>query len=171
MHLRTFGQWATRSWIPLGYKAWHFLPHRERCAGYISQLPLSLTVFFIFSHLLRLHLHCSSFPSFCVLLFGLILFPILSILQLLLVAMGNWMNKEPPPPMVLVPPLFDYPPLAARTRYVFSNLLFCSYHLCAMPRRFLRVRLQITIFQLMWLGSWVLHVGHFFFFFEVLLDI
>ncbi|XP_077253668.1 beta-galactosidase [Tasmannia lanceolata] len=30
--------------------------------------------------------------------------------------MGNWLNKEPPPPMVLVPPLFDYPPLAARTR-------------------------------------------------------
>ncbi|KAE8022797.1 hypothetical protein FH972_008567 [Carpinus fangiana] len=28
--------------------------------------------------------------------------------------MGNLMNKEPPPPMVLVPPLFDFPPLAAR---------------------------------------------------------
>ncbi|XP_022133850.1 uncharacterized protein LOC111006302 [Momordica charantia] len=40
--------------------------------------------------------------------------------------MGNWMNKEPPPPMVLVPPLFDYPPLAARTRMLESsyNLLF-----------------------------------------------
>ncbi|KAL0540823.1 hypothetical protein IC582_020838 [Cucumis melo] len=40
--------------------------------------------------------------------------------------MGNWLNKEPPPPMVLVPPLFDYPPLAARTRMLESsyNLLF-----------------------------------------------
>lgn len=40
--------------------------------------------------------------------------------------MGNWMNKEPPPPMVLVPPLFDFPPLAARTRMLESsyNLLF-----------------------------------------------
>ncbi|KAF5739624.1 hypothetical protein HS088_TW12G00833 [Tripterygium wilfordii] len=40
--------------------------------------------------------------------------------------MGNWMNKEPPPPMVLVPPLFDFPPLAARTRMLDSsyNLLF-----------------------------------------------
>lgn len=36
------------------------------------------------------------------------------------------MNKEPPPPMVLVPPLFDFPPLAARTRMLESsyNLLF-----------------------------------------------
>ncbi|KAJ9562597.1 hypothetical protein OSB04_007757 [Centaurea solstitialis] len=34
--------------------------------------------------------------------------------------------KEPPPPMVLVPPLFDFPPLAARTRMLESsyNLLF-----------------------------------------------
>lgn len=33
--------------------------------------------------------------------------------------MGNlWSTvKEPPPPMVLVPPLFDFPPLAARTRF------------------------------------------------------
>ncbi|GAV67962.1 hypothetical protein CFOL_v3_11465 [Cephalotus follicularis] len=42
--------------------------------------------------------------------------------------MGNWMNKEkePPPPMVLVPPLFDFPPLPARTRMLESsyNLLF-----------------------------------------------
>ncbi|KAK1569122.1 hypothetical protein Q3G72_032800 [Acer saccharum] len=40
--------------------------------------------------------------------------------------MGNWMNKEPPPPVVLVPPLFDFPPLAARTRMLESsyNLLF-----------------------------------------------
>lgn len=31
--------------------------------------------------------------------------------------MGIFFSKaEPPPPMVLVPPLFDYPPLAARTR-------------------------------------------------------
>lgn len=36
------------------------------------------------------------------------------------------MNKEPPPPMVLVPPLFDFPPLAARTRMLESSydLLF-----------------------------------------------
>ncbi|KAL6848885.1 hypothetical protein ACP4OV_021468 [Aristida adscensionis] len=27
-----------------------------------------------------------------------------------------WSKPEPPPPMVLVPPLFDYPPIAARTR-------------------------------------------------------
>uniref|UniRef100_A0A5B7BFW6 Uncharacterized protein n=1 Tax=Davidia involucrata TaxID=16924 RepID=A0A5B7BFW6_DAVIN len=42
--------------------------------------------------------------------------------------MGNWFspNKEPPPPMVLVPPLFDFPPLGARTRMLESsyNLLF-----------------------------------------------
>ncbi|MFS8011271.1 hypothetical protein Hanom_Chr14g01306991 [Helianthus anomalus] len=42
--------------------------------------------------------------------------------------MGNFLswNKEPPPPMVLVPPLFDFPPLAARTRMLESpyNLLF-----------------------------------------------
>ncbi|PIN01389.1 hypothetical protein CDL12_26100 [Handroanthus impetiginosus] len=41
--------------------------------------------------------------------------------------MGNWWSKaEPPPPMVLVPPLFDFPPLAARTRMLESsyNLLF-----------------------------------------------
>ncbi|KAB1209175.1 hypothetical protein CJ030_MR6G015601 [Morella rubra] len=40
--------------------------------------------------------------------------------------MGNWINKEPPPPMVLVPPLFDFPPLAARTRMLESsyNVLF-----------------------------------------------
>nr|CAB3460653.1 unnamed protein product [Digitaria exilis] len=32
--------------------------------------------------------------------------------------MGIFFSKaEPPPPMVLVPPLFDYPPLAARTRF------------------------------------------------------
>ncbi|GJM89836.1 hypothetical protein PR202_ga06058 [Eleusine coracana subsp. coracana] len=31
--------------------------------------------------------------------------------------MGILLTKpEPPPPMVLVPPLFDYPPIAARTR-------------------------------------------------------
>ncbi|XP_065877590.1 uncharacterized protein [Euphorbia lathyris] len=40
--------------------------------------------------------------------------------------MGNFFNKEPPPPVVLVPPLFDFPPLAARTRMLDSsyNLLF-----------------------------------------------
>ncbi|GAB2284208.1 hypothetical protein Dimus_018674 [Dionaea muscipula] len=40
--------------------------------------------------------------------------------------MGNWNSKEPPPPLVLVPPLFDFPPLAARTRMLESsyNLLF-----------------------------------------------
>ncbi|XWS40746.1 hypothetical protein CRYUN_Cryun17cG0021900 [Craigia yunnanensis] len=40
--------------------------------------------------------------------------------------MGNWFNKEPPPPVVLVPPLFDFPPLAARTRMLESsyNMLF-----------------------------------------------
>ncbi|KAF7134609.1 hypothetical protein RHSIM_Rhsim08G0054100 [Rhododendron simsii] len=41
--------------------------------------------------------------------------------------MGNWFShSEPPPPMVLVPPLFDFPPLAARTRMLESsyNLLF-----------------------------------------------
>ncbi|KAI8541483.1 hypothetical protein RHMOL_Rhmol08G0064400 [Rhododendron molle] len=41
--------------------------------------------------------------------------------------MGNWFSHaEPPPPMVLVPPLFDFPPLAARTRMLESsyNLLF-----------------------------------------------
>ncbi|KAK1281011.1 hypothetical protein QJS04_geneDACA002842 [Acorus gramineus] len=40
--------------------------------------------------------------------------------------MGNWLNKEPPPPMVLVPPLFDFPPLSARTRMLVPayDLLF-----------------------------------------------
>ncbi|KAM1112009.1 hypothetical protein EV2_046037 [Malus domestica] len=40
--------------------------------------------------------------------------------------MGNLLDKEPPPPMLLVPPLFDYPPLAARTRMLESSydLLF-----------------------------------------------
>ncbi|XP_011085827.1 uncharacterized protein LOC105167711 isoform X1 [Sesamum indicum] len=41
--------------------------------------------------------------------------------------MGNWWSAvEPPPPMVLVPPLFDFPPLAARIRMLESsyNLLF-----------------------------------------------
>nr|GMC67232.1 uncharacterized protein LOC107771065 [Ipomoea batatas]GME06995.1 uncharacterized protein LOC107771065 [Ipomoea batatas] len=42
--------------------------------------------------------------------------------------MGNWWSatKEPPPLVVLVPPLFDFPPLAARTRMLESsyNLLF-----------------------------------------------
>ncbi|KAK4426152.1 hypothetical protein Salat_1383700 [Sesamum alatum] len=42
--------------------------------------------------------------------------------------MGNWWSAEKPPPprMVLVPPLFDFPPLAARTRMLESsyNLLF-----------------------------------------------
>ncbi|OMO80674.1 hypothetical protein CCACVL1_12824 [Corchorus capsularis] len=41
--------------------------------------------------------------------------------------MGNWLNKaEPPPPVVLVPPLFDFPPLAARTRMLESsyNMVF-----------------------------------------------
>ncbi|KAF5201573.1 Protease do-like 1 protein [Thalictrum thalictroides] len=38
--------------------------------------------------------------------------------------MGNILNylaRDPPPPMVLVPPLFDYPPLAARTRMLESS--------------------------------------------------
>ena len=30
--------------------------------------------------------------------------------------MGNWMAKEPPPPVVLVPPLFERPHLATRSR-------------------------------------------------------
>uniref|UniRef100_A0A803NB19 Uncharacterized protein n=1 Tax=Chenopodium quinoa TaxID=63459 RepID=A0A803NB19_CHEQI len=40
--------------------------------------------------------------------------------------MGVWPSKEPPPPMVLVPPLFDFPPLGARTRMLESsyNMLF-----------------------------------------------
>ncbi|RWR93974.1 hypothetical protein CKAN_02325200 [Cinnamomum micranthum f. kanehirae] len=40
--------------------------------------------------------------------------------------MGNFLQKEPPPPMVLVPPMFDFPPLAARTRMLESSydLLF-----------------------------------------------
>ncbi|KAE9449130.1 hypothetical protein C3L33_18963, partial [Rhododendron williamsianum] len=42
--------------------------------------------------------------------------------------MWNWFTaaKEPPPPLVVVPPLFDFPPLAARTRMLESsyNLLF-----------------------------------------------
>ncbi|KAH7851880.1 hypothetical protein Vadar_017712 [Vaccinium darrowii] len=41
--------------------------------------------------------------------------------------MGNWFSKaEPLPPVVLVPPLFDSPPLAARTMMLESsyNLLF-----------------------------------------------
>ncbi|KAL6006973.1 hypothetical protein ACLOJK_032469 [Asimina triloba] len=40
--------------------------------------------------------------------------------------MGNWIGylfeKEPPPPMVLVPPMFDFPPLAARTRSLSLSL-------------------------------------------------
>lgn len=32
--------------------------------------------------------------------------------------MGNFLAKEPPPPVVLVPPLFDFPPLSARNRYI-----------------------------------------------------
>ncbi|KAF6157376.1 hypothetical protein GIB67_004314 [Kingdonia uniflora] len=35
--------------------------------------------------------------------------------------MGNYLVKEPPPPMVLVPPLFDYPPMAARVRMLESS--------------------------------------------------
>lgn len=40
--------------------------------------------------------------------------------------MGNWFHRVPPPPVVLVPPLFDFPPLAARTRMLESsyNVLF-----------------------------------------------
>ncbi|XP_029121416.1 uncharacterized protein [Elaeis guineensis] len=44
--------------------------------------------------------------------------------------MGNllsfFINKEPPPPMVLVPPMFDFPPLAARIRMLVPayDLLF-----------------------------------------------
>ncbi|KAG2261340.1 hypothetical protein Bca52824_068419 [Brassica carinata] len=40
--------------------------------------------------------------------------------------MGNFMTKEPPPPVVLVPPLFDFPPLSARNRMLEPsyNLLF-----------------------------------------------
>ncbi|XP_057515332.1 uncharacterized protein LOC130796918 isoform X1 [Amaranthus tricolor] len=35
--------------------------------------------------------------------------------------MGLLMSKEPPQPVVLVPPLFDFPPLAARTRMLESS--------------------------------------------------
>lgn len=36
--------------------------------------------------------------------------------------LGDWITKaEPPPPVVLVPPLFDFPPLAARSRMVESS--------------------------------------------------
>ncbi|KAK9090426.1 hypothetical protein Sjap_023603 [Stephania japonica] len=35
--------------------------------------------------------------------------------------MGNLLNKEPPPPMVLVPPLFDFPPMSARVRMLESS--------------------------------------------------
>lgn len=40
--------------------------------------------------------------------------------------MGNFLAKEPPPPVVLVPPLFDFPPLSARNRMLEPsyNLLF-----------------------------------------------
>ncbi|MED6148697.1 hypothetical protein PIB30_055274 [Stylosanthes scabra] len=42
--------------------------------------------------------------------------------------MWNWFRKqsEPPPPMVLVPPLFDFPPISARTRMLETsyNVLF-----------------------------------------------
>ncbi|CAL9128496.1 unnamed protein product [Musa textilis] len=40
--------------------------------------------------------------------------------------MGNLFAKEEPPPMVLVPPIFDFPPLAARTRMLVPayDLLF-----------------------------------------------
>uniref|UniRef100_A0A1J3ESR4 Uncharacterized protein n=1 Tax=Noccaea caerulescens TaxID=107243 RepID=A0A1J3ESR4_NOCCA len=40
--------------------------------------------------------------------------------------MGNFLPKEPPPPVVLVPPLFDFPPLSARSRMLEPsyNLLF-----------------------------------------------
>ncbi|PKU59726.1 hypothetical protein MA16_Dca015721 [Dendrobium catenatum] len=42
-----------------------------------------------------------------------------------LAGFGFW-NKEPPPPMVLVPPIFDFPPLTARTRMLVPayDLLF-----------------------------------------------
>ncbi|KAK9104470.1 hypothetical protein Scep_021314 [Stephania cephalantha] len=39
--------------------------------------------------------------------------------------MGNLLNKEPPPPMVLVPPLFDFPPMSARVRH--RRMLESSY--------------------------------------------
>lgn len=121
LHSQTFGQRATRKQESCGLQSFEtvFL-HRERCAGSISQLSLPLTVSFIFLPLLHFHLHHSSSTHF---LFVLIHSPVPSTPQLLPLAMGNGMNKQPPPPMVLVPPLFDYPPLAARTRYVFSNLL------------------------------------------------
>ncbi|XP_010555965.1 PREDICTED: uncharacterized protein LOC104825337 isoform X2 [Tarenaya hassleriana] len=40
--------------------------------------------------------------------------------------MGNFLAKEPPPPVVLVPPLFDFPPLSARNRMLETsyNVLF-----------------------------------------------
>ncbi|XP_039115530.1 uncharacterized protein LOC120251054 [Dioscorea cayenensis subsp. rotundata] len=39
---------------------------------------------------------------------------------------GSLWSSEPPPPIVLVPPIFDFPPLAARTRMLFPayDLLF-----------------------------------------------
>lgn len=36
--------------------------------------------------------------------------------NLLTSLLGKFWNEEPPPPMVLVPPIFDFPPLAARSR-------------------------------------------------------
>ena len=39
--------------------------------------------------------------------------------------MEDWITKaEPPPPVVLVPPLFDFPPLATRSRMVESSYDF-----------------------------------------------
>ncbi|TYI75181.1 hypothetical protein E1A91_D07G257400v1 [Gossypium mustelinum] len=65
--------------------------------------------------------------------------------------MGNYFNKEPPPPVVLVPPLFDFPPLAARTRMLESsyNMLFGKLGLkCLFEDYFEEARHFNTIFML-----------------------
>ena len=101
--------------IAVCFKAfWKFLLHREKCAVSISYLSRSLTVsVFLFLFLFIIIIIQPNFSS----LQSTHQFP--SLPQSHPVAMGNWLNKEPPPPMVLVPPLFDYPPLAARTRYIY----------------------------------------------------
>ena len=39
--------------------------------------------------------------------------------------LGDWITKaEPPPPVVLVPPLFDFPPLAVRSKMAKSSYDF-----------------------------------------------
>ncbi|KAK1321804.1 hypothetical protein QJS10_CPA03g00401 [Acorus calamus] len=61
--------------------------------------------------------------------------------------MGNWLNKEPPPPMVLVPPLFDFPPLAARTRMLVPayDLLFGKLALRCLFKDYFEEAMQFTM--------------------------